>query len=269
MELYARIKKAQEEDDGLKIVKEILKEKKYEDYFLENAVLYKGVEKKLVIPKTMDMEIVKKTHEIGHFGKKKIKDIIEQEYYITKLEEKIDRVISTCVPCLLASRKAGKKEGLLNPIEKGELPLDILHCDHLGPLDATKKLYNYIHTVIDGYTKFVWIYPVKTVTEKETVEKLKLHQKDYGNPRRIITDRGTAFTGNEFEGYCQDEGIEHVTIATGVPRGNGQAEKMNRIIISILTKMCIEEPGHWYKYVSKVQREINSTYLLRLKDCLP
>ncbi|KAL0832907.1 hypothetical protein ABMA28_000367 [Loxostege sticticalis] len=35
---------------------------------------------------------------------------------------------------------------------------------------------------------------------------------------------------------------------------------MNRIIISILTKMCIEEPGHWYKYVSKVQRVINSTY---------
>ncbi|KAL0881567.1 hypothetical protein ABMA27_001398 [Loxostege sticticalis] len=260
VELHARIKKAQEEDDGLKVVKEILKEKEYEDYFLENGVLYKGVEKKLVIPNTMDMEIVKKAHEIGHFGKKKIKDIIEQEYYITKLEEKIDRVISTCVPCLLASRKSGKKEGLLNPIEKGELPLDTLHCDHLGPLDATKKLYNYILTVIDGYTKFVWIYPVKTVTAKETVEKLKLHQKDYGNPRRIITDRGTAFTGNEFEGYCQDEEIEHVTIATGVPRGNGQAERMNRIIISILTKMCIEEPGHWYKYVSKVQRVINSTY---------
>ncbi|KAL0901123.1 hypothetical protein ABMA27_006440 [Loxostege sticticalis] len=35
---------------------------------------------------------------------------------------------------------------------------------------------------------------------------------------------------------------------------------MNRIIISVLTKMCIEEPGHWYRYVSKLQRVINSTY---------
>ncbi|KAA5654901.1 hypothetical protein F3G64_35790, partial [Pseudomonas aeruginosa] len=35
---------------------------------------------------------------------------------------------------------------------------------------------------------------------------------------------------------------------------------MNSIIISALTKMCIEEPGHWYKYTSKLQQVINSTY---------
>ena len=164
-----------------------------------------------------------------------------------------------CIPCLLATRKSGKKEGFLNPIDKGELPFDTLHIDHLGPLDATKKLYNYILTVIDGYTKFVWIYPVKTLTSKETVEKMKLHQKDYGNPRRIVTDRGTAFTGNEFQDYCEEEEIEHITITTGIPRGNGQVERMNQIIISVLTKMCIEESSQWYKHVSKLQRAINST----------
>ncbi|XP_028157773.1 uncharacterized protein LOC114350966 isoform X2 [Ostrinia furnacalis] len=35
---------------------------------------------------------------------------------------------------------------------------------------------------------------------------------------------------------------------------------MNQIIISTLAKMCIEEPTHWYKYVSQLQRVINSTY---------
>lgn len=260
-ELHTRIKKAQEEDLGLKTIRKILEDKdEYEDYFLENGIVYKGIEKKLVLPDIMDIEIIKKAHGIGHFGKKKMKDIIEKDYYITKLDSKIEKVISACVPCLLASRKLGKKEGLLNPIDKGDSPLDTLHCDHLGPLDATKKMYNYILTIIDGYTKFVWIYPVKTVTAKETVQKLQQHQQDYGNPRRIITDRGTAFTGSEFQEYCQEEGIQHITITTGVPRGNSQVERMNSIIISTLTKMCIEEPGHWYKHVSKLQRVINSTY---------
>ncbi|XP_063364028.1 uncharacterized protein K02A2.6-like [Cydia amplana] len=121
-------------------------------------------------------------------------------------------------------------------------------------------MYNYILAVIDAFTKFVWIYPVKTLSSKETVEKLKLHQKDYGNPCRIVTDRGTAFTGKEFTEYCEEEGIEHVKVTTGVPRGNGQVERLQRVIISVLAKMCIEEPGHWYKYVSKVQRAINSTH---------
>lgn len=192
--------------------------------------------------------------------KKKVKDIIEKDYFIFQLEKKIDRVIAMCVPCILASRKSGKKEGLLNPIDKGELPLDTLHCDHLGPLDATKKMYNYILTVIDAYTKFVWIYPVKTLTSKETVDKLRLHQKDYGNPRRIITDRGTAFTGKEFEDYCNEEGIEHIKITTGIPRGNGQVERMNQIIISVLSKLCVEKPAHWYQHVSELQRVINSSY---------
>lgn len=259
-ELHARIKKAQEEDEELKILREILQEKTYKDYYLENGIVYRGLEKKLVLPELMDLEIIRRTHGVGHFGKKKIKDIIEKDYYIKGLDSKIEKVISSCVPCILASRKLGKKEGFLNPIDKGDLPLETLHCDHLGPFDTTKKMYNYILTVIDAYTKFVWIYPVKSLTSKETVEKLKLHQKDFGNPSRIITDRGTAFTGAEFQEYCQEEDIQHIKIATGIPRGNGQVERMNQIIISVLSKMCIEEPAHWYKYVSKLQRIINSSY---------
>lgn len=259
-ELHYRLKIAQEEDETLKVLKEILKEKEYEDYILENDIIYKGVEKKLVVPEGMDVEIIKMAHGMGHFGKKKVKDIVEKDYFICKLDQKIEKVISMCVPCILANRKLGKKEGLLSPIDKGELPLDTLHCDHVGPLDETKKMYKYILTVIDAYTKFVWIYPVKTLTSKETVDKLKLHQKDYGNPRRIITDRGTAFTGKEFVDYCAEEEIEHIKVTTGIPRGNGQVERMNQIIISVLAKLCIEEPVHWYKHVSRLQRVINSSY---------
>ncbi|KAG7310313.1 hypothetical protein JYU34_003072 [Plutella xylostella] len=153
----------------------------------------------------METEIIKRAHEIGHFGKKKTMDIIDKDYYIKDLAKKIDRVILGCVPCILASKKEGKQEGFLSPIDKGELPLETLHIDHLGPLDATKKMYNYILTVVDAFTKFVWIYPTKTLTAKETVEKLRLHQKDYGNPTRYITDKGAAFTGREFN--CLSNGI--------------------------------------------------------------
>ena len=53
----------------------------------------------------------------------------------------------------------------------------------------------------------------------------------FGNPQRIINNRGTALTVNEFEDYCKSEGIQHLLIATRVPRGNGQAERINRIIV--------------------------------------
>ncbi|KAF2894202.1 hypothetical protein ILUMI_11971 [Ignelater luminosus] len=45
-------------------------------------------------------------------------------------------------------------------------------------------------------------------------------QKRLRNPTRVITDKGTAFTTQEFKTFCEEQEIEHVTITTGVPRGN-------------------------------------------------
>ena len=75
-----------------------------------------------------------------------------------------------------------------------------------------------------------------------------------------MTDRGTAFTSQEFKKYCQSEGIEHVTIITGLPRANGQVECLNKAIISIFSKLSIEEPAKWYKHVDKLQRILNFTF---------
>lgn len=80
------------------------------------------------------------------------------------------------------------------------------------------------------------------------------------SPKRIVSDRETAFTSAEFKEYCIGENIEHVLITTGVPRGNGQVERINRIIIPILTKLAYESPDRWYRHVDQVQCAINSTF---------
>jgi transposase InsO family protein len=257
-ELHERIKNAQEQDGGLMAIREIMRERPYLDYVMENDVLYKG--SKLVVPSGMESEIIKKVHEKGHFAKKKMTEMIDEDYHIKDLSRKIDEFMVTCIPCLLATKKSGKQEGLLHCIDKGSVPLDTLHCDHVGPLTETKKQYNYILTVVDAFTKFVWVYPTKGTTAKETLAKLSLHQQTFGNPARIITDRGAAFTSHDFKEYCETENIQHVLVTTGVPRGNGQAECTNRILISVLTKLCISEPGLWYRHVARVQTALNSTY---------
>lgn len=85
-------------------------------------------------------------------------------------------------------------------------------------------------------------------------------QQTFGDPHRIISDKGTAFTSSQFKNYCTEHNIEHITTTTGVPRGNGQVERINRIIISVLTKLSLENPDRWYKHVPRLQMCINSTY---------
>ena len=106
----------------------------------------------------------------------------------------------------------------------------------------------------------MWLYPTKTTNAKEVVSRLSSQQAVFGNPQRIISDRGAAFTLDEFENYCATENIEHVTITTRVPRGNGQVERINRIVIPILTKITLDNSDRWYQYVDQVQTCLNSTY---------
>lgn len=79
----------------------------------------------------------------------------------------------------------------------------------------------------------------------------------FGSPKRIISDQGSAFTSNDFKSYCKDEGIEHNLITTGIPRGNGQIERINRTLIPLLTKLSAPQPAQWHKFVARAQQYLN------------
>ncbi|XP_058064691.1 uncharacterized protein LOC131214326, partial [Anopheles bellator] len=128
------------------------------------------------------------------------------------------------------------------------------------PMPSTRKSYNYILTVIDAFTKFVWLFPTKSTTAEEAIRKLRVINDTFGNPRRIICDRGAAFTSGLFEKFCEDENVELHKIATGVPRGNGQVERVHRIIIPMITKLSIDKPEEWFKQVPRIQKCLNNSW---------
>lgn len=248
-----KIKKAQDSDEEIRIIKQHLEKAPHEDYHLRNGLVYKQVKgyNLIMIPKSMQGEIIRHAHEKGHFAVKRTEEHLKQEYYIPNLRSKIEKCIANCLKCILINKKTGKKEGFLHPLTKNDCPFSTYHIDHLGPLKSTSKNYKHILAVIDSFTKFVWLYPVKSTTSKEVILKLELQKSMFGNPGCIISDRGTAFTSSEFEDYCTEENIQHAKITVSLPRANGQIERINRTIIPVLAKMSIEEPTKWYTHIPK------------------
>ncbi|GFW36412.1 transposon Tf2-6 polyprotein [Trichonephila clavipes] len=106
--------------------------------------------------------------------KAKTEKVVKQEFFIPNLNKLAQQVIANCVPCILANRKSGKRKGFLNPIPKDETPFHTYHVDFIGPLESTIKNYQHILTVIDAFTKFSWVYPVKTVSAESVLDKLRL-----------------------------------------------------------------------------------------------
>ncbi|GFW31340.1 transposon Tf2-11 polyprotein [Trichonephila clavipes] len=259
--LTSKLKNAQEEDDSIQTLKSLLEKQESEEFFERNGIIYKYLNGRelIVTPKAMQAELIKLIHENGHFSVGKTEEIVKQEFFIPNLSNVVKKVIANCVPCILANKKTVKKEGFLNPISKESIPLSTYHVDFIGPLPSTNKSYEHIFTVVDAFTKFTWLYPVKTVSAESALEKLKQQQKTFGNPIRIISDRGSAFTSKLFNDYCGEENIQHLQIVTGVPRGNGQVERIHRTLIPVLTKLSLDDSTKWYKYIDRLQRILNST----------
>jgi len=259
--LMARLRRAQRKDVDLREIFEAIKRGMASDYTIKGDILYKeiGDDMRVVVPRAMQMRIIEKAHEQGHFGVNKTEALIKTDYYIPNLRSKIERVIRNCVACILAERRHGKQECFLNPIEKGSVPLDTFHVDHLGPLASTKKRYVHVLVVVDAFSKFTWLYAVRSTSAAEIINRLRKQSFVFGNPKRIISDRGSGFTSREFEEYCRSEAIDHVLTTTGVPRSNGQVERVNRVLISLLTKLAAPKHCEWHKYLDVAQLYLNTT----------
>ncbi|GFW76899.1 transposon Tf2-11 polyprotein [Trichonephila clavipes] len=136
---------------------------------------------------------------------------------------------------------------------------ELLVVPEIMQVDVIKKAHSFGHFAATKTEELLtWLYPTKSTTAQEAIERLKLQQKTFGNPSRVINDKGGAFRSKEFEDYCADEQISNVQITTGVPRGNGQVERIHGVLIPVLTKMSIEDPTKWFKHVDSIQRVLNS-----------
>lgn len=92
----------------------------------------------------------------------------------------------------------GPKERLLHPIPKPDVPFHTIHADHLGPFVRSRKGNMYLLIIIDAFTKFINITPVRDTKTVTAIYVFKEHFSYFGAPSRLITDRGTWFTSSKF-----------------------------------------------------------------------
>ena len=187
--------------------------------------------------------VIKTCHDdLGHFGNDKVCEIIMRCYWFQNMKEKVRNYINNCLKCIMFSKKPFKHDGELNNISKGNIPFDTIHIDHYGPITMSNSNYRYVFEVIDGFTKFIRLFPCKTTNTSEALKHLKNYFMNYSIPKRIISDRGSCFTSNSSEAMMNELDIKHVLIATACPKSNGQIERYNRVLTPLISKLMDSFP---------------------------
>lgn len=237
------------------------------NFTVKNGKLYRmlkqdeKVELLWVVPKAVRWQILQMNHDKnGHFGFDKTYDRIKRVYWFKGMRKFIKKYCQSCLQCAYNKVPAGPKEGMLHPIEKVSKPFDTLHADHCGPFPMSKKKNQYVLAIIDSFTKYIFLKPVKDCRSKTTIQVLEEYFSLFGVPRRIITDRGTSFTSQEFKRYISEKGTSHILNAVATPRANGQIERYNRTFVEALKCENYGKPDNeWDLAIPKVQWSLNNT----------
>lgn len=236
-----------------------------EDKFFEmtNGLVYRKVRDRALfyVPSALESSILQKHHnDMGHVGFEKTVENVQNTYWFPKIREKVKSHIKNCLKCIAFSPNSGKQEGSLHEIPKDSKPFYTIHIDHLGPMTKQHSISKrYIFVIVDGFTKFVKLYGTKTTNTAEVIKCLRNYFTIFSRPLRIVSDRGSCFTSQDFQNFVDENGITHIRIATASPQANGQVERFNRTIVPMIAKLADERNVRWYETLDDVEYACNNT----------
>ncbi|CAK9796589.1 Transposon Ty3-I Gag-Pol polyprotein [Anthophora quadrimaculata] len=237
----------------------------FKEYVLKKGKVYRRMpDNKIawVVPKDARLQICRLCHDdAGHLSAEKTLERIQRNYWFAGMRQFINKYVKACLSCAYYKHTSGKKQCKLNTIEKVAVPFHTLHIDHVGPFETSRKGNKYLLVMVDAFTKFTIVEPVKDQKTRHTEKVLLNLMYLFGVPTRIISDRGTSFTSKRFATLCTTYGIKHVLNAVATPRANGQVERYNKTIIDALaTSAAGRDPRDWDTQVKKVQSAINTMH---------
>ena len=102
-----------------------------------------------------------------------------------------------------------------------EKPWSRVHLDHAINFMGSNWL-----VLIDAYSKYPCIHSITSTPTKSTIFILEKNFAHFGYPHTIVTDNATSFTSGEFQKWCKNRRIIHLTGALYYPATNGAAERL-------------------------------------------
>lgn len=120
--------------------------------------------------------------------------------------------------------------------------------------------YKWLLTIIDIYSRYAWMIPLKTKSTSEVraaMEPLLAESK----LQNLTTDNGKEFTGNEMQTLLRQLNIKHWTHEPGSHNTLGVIERLNKTIRILLNKyFSAFKTRKWLDIIDSINKNYNNTY---------
>ena len=164
-----------------------------------------------------------------HFGTQRMKQLATTAVYLPNIDSD---VLDLCRQCsTFAGHQSEPSKAAVHLWMLPEKPWSRLHIDH-----AINFLgFNWL-VVTDAYTKYHCVHATQSVSAKSTIKLLQEDFARFAFPHTVVTDCAATFKSDEFQEFCKENGIVHLTGAPYHPATNGDTERLVQTFKQALKK---------------------------------
>lgn len=196
---------------------------------------------KMFIPvKDRDNVLYQLHNDMGHPGIEKTAELVTHEYYWPNIVRKVTEYVKKCELCMRCKDRQGMLTQQMRCTVTSK-PFERIGIDICGPFSKTKYGHSYILVVVDYFSKFCSLIPLKSMLSKEVAFKLWRHWLSvFGMPLTIMSDHASNFQSKLFSELCDLCNIKQISSSPFHHESNGQVERLIRTIKPMISALCNE-----------------------------
>ena len=229
----------------------------------KNVPLNERLVKQTAIPKCLRDELLKSYHDCiaggGHQGFERTYSALRNKYFWPSMYADIREYVKTCEVCQQSKRAFNAKPPPLQPQAVDDV-FGRWQMDILSGLPTTKDKYKHILVMVDSYSKWVELFPLRTqeATEVASVIFREIISR-YGAMRSILSDRGRNFMSRLVQALAEMFEIKRHFTSPYHPMANGLTESKNSYILQALRAYCKGQQDDWPELLPGIMMAYRST----------
>ena len=198
--------------------------------FIDGKLIKKGHESQIIIPEKLRVIVLNLIHN-GHFGIVRCKSKARKYVWWPNLNRDIEEFIKLCQVC---QKYAPEEPHLSKHYEwpESKTCFERIHIDLAGPFVGKNFL-----VIIDSYSRFPWVFVIKSTNSTAIIKKLRGIFTTFGPPNTLVSDNGRQFVSFEFESFLEELGIKHLKSPPYHPPSNGLVERFIQTFKNGVKKM--------------------------------
>ena len=194
----------------------------------------------------------------GHSGRFKTTELILQMYWWPRIHAHVAAYVRGCKKCQCTKTFPAKPSGLLAPNLVPTSNWQVISVDLITQLPQSQG-NDAVLVVVDRLSKMIHLVPTNGELTSEGLARLYRDRvcKDFGFPKRILSDRGTQFASNFMRDFNRLMGIQANLSTAYHPQTDGQMEWINQEIKQYLRLFVNYRQDDWTEWLALAEFNYN------------